>query len=78
MTPSLGADPAFVPTASSRQGVSTKGFNRGEGPPCPYLPSEIAEFRAWHLGFQSGCKAANEIWDRAMTYRNAIPEGAIK
>jgi hypothetical protein len=26
----MGADPAFVPTASSRQGVSTKGFNRGE------------------------------------------------
>lgn len=27
----MGANPAFVPTASSQQVVSTKGFNRGEG-----------------------------------------------
>ena len=26
-----GADPAFVPAASSPQAVSTKGFNPGEG-----------------------------------------------
>ena len=27
----MGANPAFVASPSSRQGVSTKGFNRGEG-----------------------------------------------
>lgn len=26
----MNANPAFVPTASSRRSVSTKGFNRGE------------------------------------------------
>jgi hypothetical protein len=30
MTVEFGADPAFVPAASSRQGVSTEGFNPGE------------------------------------------------
>lgn len=48
MTKEFGADPALVPTASSQQAVSTKGFDPGETR--PYRPAngtEGAVFMSW-------------------------------
>jgi len=47
----MGANPAFVPTASRRPGVSTKGFNRGDGPPCgPNFSPGDGCYECWFCG----------------------------
>lgn len=50
----MGADPAFVPTASSPQAVSTKGFNPGAGSE-PYRPANGTEGALFMCRFCDQC-----------------------